>query len=345
MKKLIILLAAIFILLSCSSEDNPVNNNPTPVNNYLKIRDIMYECKIGDETKLYSMTSVGSEKEVIPIDIENPTQPRFSPDNSMISFFTIENGKKYLQYCSADTNDITSFSLFNIHSYSWLYDNSKIAASIQDPSSEEYIIILIDTDKNNEMTYLIEGGCPKCSPVDKDIIYYKNIGLFNDQLNIIRSDGSGMKTLVNSSIVSYTWSADGEKVIYSTSDEEIFIINKDGTGKREICRNDKQSILRGDKLLCSPNNDYILFRGYEISYFGDLEKEILYKINLDGSGKKEILSSTKGIQNVVISPDGSEIAYSIADSEDGVIYIYNVEYTNKTIISDPGVYSVLGDWK
>lgn len=127
-------------------------------------------------------------------------------------------------------------------------------------------------------TNLFEGGGNEitCSPTGELIAYitsfYDANGNYVDD-GIQISDYAGNKTnLVNTSKVNYLdWSPDATKLVYSDDNRDLYIINRDGTGKTKI----------------ATSAEAVAWRvGEKIAYVGNK----LTLINPDGSGTQETVT-------------------------------------------------------
>jgi TolB protein len=141
---------------------------------------------------------------------------------------------------------------------------------------------------------------------------------------IANSDGSALQRLVNG--FSPLISGDGSRVVFKSfanligqnpdGSQELFIINVDGTGLRQLTNSTS-----GD--LFSPS---ISFDGSKVAFASsaDLLRENpdgnleIFVVNSDGTGLRQITNSTSGYNlNPAISADGSKVAFaSTPDSSD-----------------------------
>jgi Tol biopolymer transport system component len=97
---------------------------------------------------------------------------------------------------------------------------------------------------------------------------------------------------LTSTVASFTWSPEGNKVAFSDNDA-IYVINVDGTGRQELTG-------AGYSLAWSPEGNKIAF----------VKEAGLYVINPDGSGLRRLANTTgAGAAIAIWSPDGEKIAF------------------------------------
>jgi len=132
----------------------------------------------------------------------------------------------------------------------------------------------------------------------------------------MKSNGSEMIKLSDSLAYSPTWSPDSKKIsfYYSDGDQEIYIINSNGTGLTKLTDNALTDILP----VWFPDSKKISF----------LQTNDIYTMNYDGSNVFQV-TSTANINNLSVSPDGQKIAYESGN----YIWIMNSDGTNPVNIT------------
>jgi TolB protein len=122
-----------------------------------------------------------------------------------------------------------------------------------------------------------------------------------DQIIVMRADGSAQHavTPLAADALDPAWSPDGTKLAYTGHDDELRVMNADGTHARSISR---ESGIGGDERpQWSPDGKRIAF---DVN-FGGGDKTI-YIINANGTGKHSL--RVQGI-NPAWSPDGMKLAF------------------------------------
>jgi len=140
-----------------------------------------------------------------------------------------------------------------------------------------------------------------------------------ENVHIINPDGTGETRLTAGWV--FDWSPDGEKIAYF-SENRIWVINPDGTEAQCIYEFDSPQAYYNFQVAgyqWSPT-------GKEIMVFG---RGGLFVIESHGSSFKEILKEY--ISSAVFSPDGKKIAYF--NNEENKVYIMNSDGSNNTEFS------------
>jgi dipeptidyl aminopeptidase/acylaminoacyl peptidase len=156
---------------------------------------------------------------------------------------------------------------------------------------------------------------------------------------VINSDGSDLRWVTNKySSGLYddpTWSPDGHWIAFtlyflSESDNEIYIVNVDGSGVKRITYDDQWSF----SLAWSPDGQKIAFTAPE-----------LYVLNLENGGSRRIGASLQITGGPAWSPDGEQIAVQGTD-EGGEYYLYiiDVNEDNVTQATDYQIGSGRTSW-
>jgi Tol biopolymer transport system component len=119
--------------------------------------------------------------------------------------------------------------------------------------------------------------------------------IFED-LWVMNSDGTGQLQLTQNA-VDPTWSPDGLRIAFASSNQQLHVINADGTGDTPIT----PTTILASQPAWSPD-------GAQIVFVSVAEKDLML-INLDGSGLAQLTSGSAIDDSPVWSPDGSRIAF------------------------------------
>ena len=238
------------------------------------------------------------------------TMPAWSPERCRIAFssytpdgkediFTIHADGTSLQRLTDDpANDIFP---------DWSPDGKQIAfVSYKDGIRNLYIV---DADGGTPRQITFNPGeysqWLMFSPVDNSLLYNYNPGKDTpgEGIYLIQADGSGNTQLTfpegDDGDLDAAWSADGKKIYFisnRSSHMEIWEINNDGTGIKQISNLHGKGIFIDHSLRASPDGKYLVFYGAGpegVDFSTDL-----FRINIDGSGLTNITRS-KGAEEWV----------------------------------------------
>jgi TolB protein len=142
-------------------------------------------------------------------------------------------------------------------------------------------------------------------------------------IRVMASDGSGNATLIaKGQILGPSWSPDGSRIAFARSrphgiyddDTDIFVAAADGTGVRRMTTNRRDDF-----------GPLWLPDGERIVYFGRLGgADGIIVMNADGSDKRLVtqFAEDRGAFSGVLSPDGSQIAYTLVSDDLGDFGVY-----------------------
>jgi Tol biopolymer transport system component len=162
---------------------------------------------------------------------------------------------------------------------------------------------------------------PAWSPDGNSIAYVAYDNSRNQQIFTINIDGSGKKQVTNDTIRKWgvEWLDDEISFLSFDTDglEKIFIVKPDGSGRRKLLDErirqgrvpeDKPPALGGASW--NPEAKTILFTSFD-----KMQNEKIYQVNIDGTGKKQLITDEFRQWNPQWSPEGNSFVYVSYDSK------------------------------
>jgi hypothetical protein len=190
-------------------------------------------------------------------------------------------------------------------------------------------IYLLNADGSGKQLLIAEASEPAFSPDGRQLAYYS---WRDDALGLrIRNMDTGEDRTLTTSQEDYwpSWSPDGNRLVFYTGDNNLQIINADGS--------DRRGISPGEFPAWSPQGDRIAFKGCIDSGCG------IVLINSDGSNPVRITTNANDGQPAW-SPDGRNIAFVSNRDGNWEIYAVNADGSWLRRITDDIHTDGLPDW-
>jgi Tol biopolymer transport system component len=163
---------------------------------------------------------------------------------------------------------------------------------------------------------------------------------------VMNADGSGRKRLTTNSLHEgmVVWSPDGSKIAFDTytNENDIFVMNSDGTNPRNLTNTSEPLILERDPTW-SPDGTRIAFD----RYIWDTGETDIFVMGSDGSGKENITNTPLGtlVSAPTWSPDGREIAFLWFDQDSASdIWVMQSNGTRQLKVTDTSWGEWAPDW-
>ena len=234
---------------------------------------IVYVSRVGEHTQVFKMNRDGSNKKQITKGGTSKYYPFFSPDAKKLVFMSVEDGKTRICTINVDGSQYGCVTGLE-HEFAdpdWSTDGKRIIHYSDIDGNNE--IYTMDPDGGNRKrltNHPASDQTPSYSPDGKHIVFVSDRD-GNAEIYVMRSDGSNVRRLTFDPRTDRVprWSPDGKKIIWysrepsdvvgsgasSWKGAEIYEINVDGTGRKQITQN----LTRDHGPVYSPDGKSILF--------------------------------------------------------------------------------------
>jgi Tol biopolymer transport system component/DNA-binding winged helix-turn-helix (wHTH) protein len=252
---------------------------------------------------LYVTNIDGTEQRNLTADYDkNDIAPAWSPDGNNIAFVRTVQGKEQIFVMNADGSNpkrVTNNSSNNAQP-AWSPDGSKLVFQTDRDGNFEITVMSVDGELVQLTDDPGEDLDPDWSPDGSKLAFSSNrAGMHH--IYVVNADGSSVTQITNAKAddTEPAWSRDGKRLAFVRAIEgnsEVYVVNADSSNETRLTFNNVTDI--------SPDwspDGRIFFTSNR-----DGRKEI-YAMNADGGSVSRL--TTTGATGVVVSPDGSKIAY------------------------------------
>ncbi|MBW2966499.1 DPP IV N-terminal domain-containing protein [Candidatus Woesearchaeota archaeon] len=243
-----------------------------------------------------------------------------------------------------------------------------------DNGNRDICVVNINGRDETDITDLISGGkeeCPTWSPDASKIVFLE---IHSAEIYSINSDGTGPLLLTIGSEPAL--SPDGTKIVYMDLNDDILIMNPDGTGKNKLTlglidskprwsadgskivfERDASPFLPETHIMNPDGSGVIKLTSYgdnNLSWLSDWTRVVfdsyrdgnreIYAINPDGTGETRLTNNSSRDYYPVWSPDGLKIAFISNRDGNQEIYVMNPDGTNQTRLTNNPVMDWTPAW-
>src|SRR5215211_2028446 len=247
----------------------------------------------------------GSQLEVIDLDSDNRTisvalpadpgddppvaegagRPAWSPDGTRIAVSAGGGGPTYVVGADGNGRVRVAPGGRQLHASSWppawSPDSTRLALAIGRGTALRLAVVMADGSASTPVTADLSfaNWAPAWSPNGEAIAFLAADGVY-----LVRPDGSGLTRLVAAEPDAYLaprWSPDGARLLFSGGAGGgaggLWVVNADGTGLDAVVGSGSQ----GADAAWSPD-------GTRIAYVTVYQPQILWTVQADGSGKRQL---------------------------------------------------------
>ena len=281
-------------------------------------------------------SQVSDDIYVTPLDVEAPTQlttrraddgqPAYSPDGARIAFKTAQFGSNQLAVFGADgANEqlLTRTFRFSEGQPGWSPDGTKLIyrRTAENPLVQDGDIWLLD---------IAGSAVDPVNPVTQAVL--KRPG--DERYPTYSPDGTKIAFRA------------GADLIEGNGDEEIYVMNADGTGVVQLTSNGDFDSAPS----WSPDGTQIAFERAPAATLDpasgvEPEEKDIYVMNADGSDVRQLTNTPGKEEGPVWSPDGTKIAFSSDRDGQQEIYIMNADGTGQRRLTDNPARDESPDWQ
>ena len=298
----------------------------------------------GDDHELYIMDIDGSNVVQLTDNDSDDLMAKFSPDGSKIGFVSYRDTP--LVYIDNP-------------------DDPDGPAILDEENSGKGDIYVMNLDGTNVIR--ITKTADVCenlfvwSPDGSKFAVHSSIagtGGYNDEINVINTDGTGLVDIVQEQDGIYTlqsslvsWSPDSTQLLFSARHIDnglgMYVANADGSGVTNITPAGIMGYPQYPKY--SPDGTKIAFLGPYIDWQNDTTNFALFTMNIDGSNITKLGDVTSRESTYWWAPDSSTIVYTAEpdfdESLDGhEIFVVNADGTGNTRLTQNDVPDLYPKW-
>lgn len=269
----------------------------------------------GGEIYLVSLDGSGL-RQVIDVGGHDALDVQWSPDGSKLAFRVWTKGDYELFVANADGSGVTNVTgAMGVSELAWSPDGSLLAFTAFQEGNDIDVFV-VNTDGTG-LRAVVESPLtehrPQWSPDGTQIAFerwpLRDRDPGTSDIYTVGLDGSEAVPLVTSPgwDTVAAWSPDGTRLAFSSErngDEEIYIVNADGSGERRLTELPGMDATRA---AWSPDGTQISFVAHDGEQWDD------WVVNADDSGLLKLTPSDRDDGPAVWAPDGSLLAFTASE--------------------------------
>lgn len=294
---------------------------PAPTGAAIRRSRLVFGLTSGKHQGLYMVGTDGSKPtqivSIVP-GLNDSFDPDWAPDGTHIAFTAgrTSDGTFTVKPSGRGLKRLSQSDCYAEFDPDWSPDSDQIVFR-HDTCERAYIWTMDRDGTNRHRISPGRGFSPQWSPTGELIAYSKRVKLRQDQVAVMRPDGTNEVVLTSSPGSQPThssiegnsfprFSPDGELIVYEgriatdgDRSDEVCVIRTDGSESR--CLTDAPG--DDDQGEFAPSGDSVVFVG---SRDGDLE---IFTVGTDGTGERQLTHNQRGDFSPSWSPDGRWIAF------------------------------------
>ena len=294
------------------------------------------------DPEIYIMDADGSNQRPLTRNVAIDEEPRLSPDRKWVAFISEVTGNREINRVKVGEKEASPDPLTQIagadEMHRWSPDGERIAfVSNRDGEPK---IFLMNADGSHVKRVTATSSIPHLdgwSP-DGQRIAFTLSGEGTEPGIITRNpDGVDVRKLTNDEDQGATWSANGEKMLYTSirdGNQEIYIMNASGSSQERLTHN----TLPDFQPVWSPD-------GKSIAFVSDRDgNSEIYVMKLDGGGQTRLTYNDTRDDSPVWSPDGKKIAFVSYFYVNAEIFVMDANGNSQIRLTNNDADDIQPDW-
>jgi Tol biopolymer transport system component len=182
---------------------------------------------------------------------------------------------------------------------------------------------------------LVAGAVPAGAKPPEELIAFKDDRAGQSDIWTMRPDGSNHVRLTDDKTDDQipAWSPNGKKIAWTRVGDGIWVMNADGSGKRQITFNASDT-----GATWSPDGSRIAFRSIR---GGNRD---IYVINVDGTNEQRLTDDPSLDVSPDWSPDGTKIGFTSERSGTCAVYTMNPDGSNVQKLTPDSMHAARPGW-